>query len=290
MIGEVLKPGDVVVITIPAESRDWGHNPCPDGTRATVLGFSEITWGRVNNCCLRPGVYKNHSWTRIRRENDGVEYTEYTGRLALPDQNEYERRVELWQAERKPGGHDRSNRFLRELPETPLWEGDVIRYINPEKVPQMGDGAVQFVVRRIDYHQLGTKTTRGTPYPCYEISSSLRAGWYTSVAAEDVELVRRGKVWQFHNGQKPHFESVREEAEFFHLLGHYNEVRNPANGIYRWTREEILTAIADGIAHGMMMNGSLFGSGPSPSAIRFRNEKVGKRVAHMTLEGFGLAK
>lgn len=42
MIDELMRVGDEVAITIPQENREWGYNPCPDGTKAIILGFSEI--------------------------------------------------------------------------------------------------------------------------------------------------------------------------------------------------------------------------------------------------------
>ena len=56
MIGELVKVGDEVAITIPEENRKWGYSPCLDGTKATVLGFSEIYYGRLGNFGFRPGA------------------------------------------------------------------------------------------------------------------------------------------------------------------------------------------------------------------------------------------
>jgi hypothetical protein len=93
-----LRVGDEVAITIPQENREWGYNPCPDGTKATILGFSEIHYGRLGNFGFKPGVYVNRACVNVRLP-DGKEYSEYSGRLELTDKDEYERRLAAF---RKP--------------------------------------------------------------------------------------------------------------------------------------------------------------------------------------------
>jgi len=57
MIDDTVRIGDEVIVTIPKENRDWGYNPCPDGTKATVLGFSETHHSRIDELGIKPGVY-----------------------------------------------------------------------------------------------------------------------------------------------------------------------------------------------------------------------------------------
>ena len=295
MIDELMRVGDEVAITIPQENREWGHNPCPDGTKATILGFSEIHYGRLGNLGFKPGVYVNRAWTKVRLEN-GHEYSEYTGRLELTDKAEYDRRlVEFRDHQQKNPDDWRNKEFLRDLPETPFWEGDFVRTRGRSAVtsvysemPPDRDPDV-FQVIGIDYHYLIEKTQVGTKYPAYKISSKLGAGWNTSASEDDMVLVERGPVWKFFHDEPVTFGDIKEEAQFFESLGHTEEVRNPANGLYKWTKEEVLDAIRSGIAHGFSMGGGFFGSGPSISAKRFKNEDLGRRVAKATIEGFGLA-
>jgi len=296
MIGEVLRVGDEVSITVPQENRDWGYNPCPDATRAVVLGFSEIHYGRINNFGFEPGVYPNNSWVKLRLE-DGRESIEFASRLELTDKGEYERRVaelrELNQVD--PDSWHKRKEFIRDLPETPFWEGDVvlvhklvpIAVVSKEMLPESGPEV--FVVVGIDYAYLDEKTTVGTKYPAYRISDQLNAGWYTSASEDEMELVERGLIWKYHHGEPLQFADIKEEASFFQMLGLTEEVRNPANGLFKWTKDEVLAAIQEGIVHGFSMSSGFFGTKPIISARRFRDEELGKRVAQATLEGFGLA-
>ena len=295
MIDELMKVGDEVTITIHKENRDWGYNPCPDGTRATILGFSEIHYGRLDNFGHKPGVYVNRSGVKLRFE-DGREHTEWSGWLELTDKVEYEQRLAAFRKHQQENPDNwRSNIFLRELPETPFWEGDfvrvsrrsavmsVFRELPPDRDPDV------FQIIRIEYHYLTERTQFGTKYPAYNISDKLGAGWYTSASEDDMTLVERGPVWKFYHNEPITFASLTEEASFFESLGHTEEIRNPASGLYSWTKEEVLEAIRSGLVHGFTISGGLFGSRPSIVARRFKNEDLGRRVAQATLEGFGLA-
>ncbi|MDA2922976.1 hypothetical protein MYX07_06970 [Patescibacteria group bacterium AH-259-L07] len=295
MIDELMRIGDEVVITIPRENRECGYNPCPDGTKATILGFSEIHYGRLGNLGLQPGVYVNRAWTNLRLE-DGREHTEYTYRLELTDKDESNRRLaEFRKRQQENPDNWRNKEFLRELPETPFWEGDFVRVrgrsavtsVYSEMPPEHDPDVFQII--GIDYRYLTEKTQVGTKYPAYNISDKLGSGWHTSASEDDMVLVERGPVWKLYHDEPITFDDIKEEASFFESLGHTEEVRNPANGLYKWTKEEVLEAIQRGIIHGFSVSSGLFGSGPSISATRFRNEELGARVAQATLEGFGLA-
>lgn len=295
MIDELMKIGDQVAITIDKENREWGYNPCPDGTTATILGFSEIHYGRLGNLGLKPGIYVNRAWVRLRLA-DGREHTEWSGRMDLTDKDETTRRLaEFRKRQKENPDYWRTHEFLRELPETPFWEGDFVRVrgrsvvtsVYSEMPPERDPDTFQII--GIDYHYLAEKTQIGTKYPAYKISSSLSAGWNTSASEDDMELVERGPVWKFYHNEPIVFASVQDEANFFTSLGHTDEVRNPANGLYKWSKDEVLDAIRKGLVHGFSVSSGFFGTGPSICAKRFHNEELGKRVAKATLEGFGIA-
>ena len=307
MIDDLLKVGDEVTITIPKENRDWGYNPCPDGTKATVLGFSEIYYGRINNCCLKPGVYVNRAWVKLLFDvsaasfvgvDHGPHHTEYSGRLELTDKDEYERRLaEFRKMQEENPNNWRREEFIRELPETPFWEGDKVRVrarlaltVVTGEMPPEQDPTI-FTVIGINFHQLD-ETIMGKNYPAYNISDKLGSGWHTSASEDDMELVERGNVWKFYHNEPLHFTDIKEEASFFLMLGHYDEARNPKTGYYSWTKEEVLEAIQNGIAHSFSLGRGIFEFIWDPptriTAYKFRNEELGKRIAQATLSGFGL--
>ena len=299
MIDELLRIGDEVTITIPKENREWGYNPCPDGTKATVLGFSETYYGRIGNFGFKPGVYVNRCWVKLHME-DGREHTEFSSRLEPTDKNEYEHRVaEFRKAQQeKPNDWHNNKEFIRELPETPFWEGDKVRVharlaltVVTGEMPPEHDPEI-FTIVEIDFHYLNEKTTIGTKYPAYKISDKLGSGWHTSANEDDMKLVERGNVWKFYHGEPLQFADIKEEAAFFMILGHYEEVRNPKTGYYSWTKDEILEAIKSGIVHSFSLGRGIFEFIWDPptriSAYKFLDTSLGERVRQATIKGFNL--
>ncbi|MFA5188892.1 MAG: hypothetical protein WC460_06020 [Patescibacteria group bacterium] len=295
MYDQLMRVGDEVIVTIPKANRQWGYNPFPDGTRATIIGFSEIHYGRLGNFGLKSGVYVNRHWVQLKLKN-GTEHTEFSQRLSLVDKAEYERRLKEFIAKKAETNNDeRDEEFIRDLPETPFWEGDFVRVhgrsrvtsvyseMPPEKDPDV------FLIIGIDFHYLNEKTASGTKFPAYKISDKFSSGWNTAASEDEMELVERGPVWKFYHNEPISFSDIKEEATFHDRIGQTESIRNPKNGLYSWTKEEALEAVKSGLAHGFSMSGGIFGNGPHISVQRFRDENVGMRIAQATLEGFGLA-
>ena len=72
MIGDLIQISDKVVVEIPQESRDWGYNPCPNGTKGVVIEFDKSTYDdKLAADCDLPcgGIYLNSSWVNIKLEN-----------------------------------------------------------------------------------------------------------------------------------------------------------------------------------------------------------------------------
>ncbi|MCR4311710.1 MAG: hypothetical protein NUV56_00335 [Candidatus Uhrbacteria bacterium] len=288
MFDDYLELEDKVKITIPQENRDWGYNPCPDGTLATIIGFTEIHWGRVNNCGIKPGVYVNRAWVKVRLE-DGKEHTELSSRLELVDKAEHERRVAEGCAKREADPHAFDHgEFLRDLPETPFWEGDMV-FVPGAALMERSLGKRNphlFQVIGINYSDLNETTRIGTKYPAYNIASGFSAGWHTGASEDSMTLVERGPVWKHYHNEPIVFASLEEEASFYHLLGHTEEVRNPASGLYAWTLEELLTAVRNGQVHGFSGQHNAGNAGPVMCAIRYKDAELGRRVAEVVLASF----
>lgn len=277
MIGEVLRPGDQVVVNIEKESREWGYDPCPDGTVAEVLGFAEHYVGRVG-AHRPPGVYENTSWVKIKFPDPNIAglhhvRQEWSGRLTMLDQVEYERRLEEW---RRNGGK-LGGFLLRPLPETEFWEGDVVTSSRHDDVR---------VVAVIKFEWMGDKRADGSPVSIYACSSAIDAGWHVYCDASELTLVERGPIWKHHHGEPIAFPSLEEEARFYSLIGLTEEVRNPANDLFSWTKEEALQALRTGVGHGITVHNGLFGGSPRTGVIRYLDEDLGHRVAAYTLENF----
>jgi len=286
MLTNLLRRGDKVVININKENREWGYDPCPDGTIATMIGFGEIHYGRLHNFGHKPGIYENHSWPQVQLDN-GKELSLNGSNVELIDKDEYKKREKQYRIDVKEKGYSFDKVFLRELPETPYWEGDLVNLLTFD-----WNGKKNLVVTMINYNYIGTFCNDSvTPYPIYQVSPDIRGGSYMSFRESEMEFVERGPVWKFYHNEPIKFTSIEDEARFHHFMGFTKSVRNPANNIYCWAKDEALKGIKDGLGH--MMSGSC-----NPFALtqttdlevyRFNNEEVGKRVADYLLRSFNYA-
>ncbi len=280
MISDLVRVGDVVSIKIPKENREWGYNPCADGTLATVLGFSTISYARVNGCGVPPGVYWNKSWCKVKlHDESGKEYVENSGRFTLVDPDDYSEREAAWRADGGPSiGHGEHDR-IGDLPETAFWEDDQIEC---KRFPDL------HYVTGINYEWMGDTRNDGSPMPIYRVSPTLEGGSYVSLGDEDLKLVKRGNVYKYFHHYHIEFKNLEEEATFFNRLGHVHEVRNPETGVYSWTRDQALAALRSGLGHGINVRDGLFGSGRITAVVTYEDKELGERVRLHTLKGFGV--
>lgn len=297
-IADVLQVGDEVIITILQENREAGYNPCADGTKGTIVGFSEIYYPRIQNYGLKPGVYLNKKWVNVKIEGQKKPLNIYHANLTMVDQQEYERRVKEWCNRGGSSNWHEESVFVRDLPETKFWEGDKVRQVT------MRGRSVQVIFPGVQFKEdggvIGTDNEilvivgieydwkeKGEPWT-YRISSDFGAGWYTHVREDELVLVERGNVWKYYHNKPLQFEDLREEVNFFKMLGHYEEVPNPNDGIYYWTKDEVLEAIQQGIVDGFVIEMNPLTGKTSISAIKMRDESLGRRLRQATLKGFGL--
>jgi len=260
--------GDLLLIDISEEAREWGYNPATNGTVVQVVGFSEIAYGHLDNCCQRPGVYRNRCYPTVRLP-DGETINISCCYLKSADPESVKGR----------NLGERDN-WLRPLPDTEFYPDDQV-----ERIGGFGS-RYQGKIARIDYNCIDRKRDNGGSWPFYTVD--LELGGQMSFEEGHLRLVKRGNIWKLLNGEQPEFSSLEEEARFEMRRGKYEEVRNPASNLYCWEKDEVLDAIRRGEVHGMSLSGGLFGTGVRPYAIKFYNESLGKRVAKETLEGFSI--
>lgn len=276
MLGEGLEIGDIVELSVNAESRGWGYNPGPDGMRLRVVGFAETHYTHIMNFGHKPGVYKNKCWIRVEFP-DGHLDTIGTHGLAIVDKHLYNMRLDAWRENRNKE-HD----YIRPLPETSFHEGD--EFTSDTVCSIFGyPHDTTFKVEVIHYNSIGELRDDGSRMPEYDFRHP--TGGTSPCNEADMELVSRGNVWKHFHGEKINFINIEEEARFFDMIGDTEEVKNPLTGNYSWNKDEVLAAIKVGFAHGMKGHGSFLGGG-TVYAIRFKDEDLGKLVAAYTLTMF----
>jgi len=291
MLGELAKVGDSVIINIPDENWNNGYHPVEKqkGTKAVVMGFDEIAHSRIQSFGKEPGVYTNHAWLKL----DIVDSISNCF-VELEDQEEYKRRYASWNYLE----FNKKQKPLRPLPELKFWEGDIVLCPLVTKNGNKFWNLNEIMVVSINYSYLNWTRNDGSPMPEYDIGVVGHDGCTTAVNETDLTLVRRGNVWKYFNGEKPVFADLKEEVSFFHMLGHSDEVRNPATQLYKWTLSEALEAIREGTVDAFTGDYGFLGTEENIrisayrfryvriSAYRFRDRELGERVRAATLAGF----
>ncbi|MBI4067868.1 hypothetical protein HY413_00480 [Candidatus Kaiserbacteria bacterium] len=279
---ELLQIGDEVVFKVDPERRAWTetYKDIPDGTKGIVCGFDDaiIYRSRVPVFVHQPGVYHRKGAVSVLLRNGRVVPGDWS--IEMVDKDQEERRDA---AMRDEHGVLRTTQVrLGDLPETKFWEQDKVRVRFPHD-----DSKHEMVVSRIDYYCMHKRRNDGSPWPFYDVR--FVEGGQTSAEELWIELIERGNVWKYYNNQPLSFADLKEEAEFFQLVGQTEEMRNPKNNLYSWTKNEVIDAINNGTVHGFSVSSGFLGSSLHISAHRFKDDALGKRVAKATLEGFGIA-
>jgi hypothetical protein len=279
-LAELLRIGDKVRFKISPEYRAQlaDYKDVPDGTEGVVCGFYDavLYYGRTDVLVHGPGTYYKKGavsiWLPNGRIVPGGNYVE------MIDKEEEKRRSV---AARDSNGvfNDELVR-LGNLPPTAFWERDKV-YV---RLPHRPEVVEECFIARVNYGQIHNTCNDGSPYPFYEVQRT--NGGTIATKESRIELKERGNVWKFYHKEPLNFADLREEASFFRLIGQTTDVRNPKDDLYNWTTEEVLEAIRNGLVHGFSVESGFFGGSARISAIRFRNEDLGRRVAQETLAGF----
>lgn len=264
-MSEIAIIGDIAVLNVDKENREWGYNPAPDGTEVELVGYAESFYSRRQSFCKKPGVYECHTWPKVELPSGDVISINAHNLKFLND-----KRI-AWDA----------GKFLRDLPETTFWEYDEVRYIG--KRERYGDDRFIF---SIHYNNIGQFCNDGvTPLPLYDVSPTIRGGSYSSYRESELELVARGDIWKYYHGEKLEFPSLKAEAEFFQMLGHTDEVRNPRSSLYCWNWDEAQESAREGLIDCLSVSNGLFGGGVHMSAIRFHDRVLGEKIREEFLCG-----
>ncbi len=277
---ELLEIGDEVIFKVDPERCLWTdiHKHVPDGTKGIVSGFHDavIYEPRVPVLVHQPGVYHRRGAVSVWLPDGRIVPGDCV--IEMVDKDQQRRRDA---ALRGAEGvlHTKQVR-LGDLPETKFWEHDKVRVRFPQRDTH------DMTIVHIGYQQIHDRRDDGSPWPFYRVN--FLDGSSTNAEESWIELIERGNVWKYYNNHPLSFVDLKEEADFFQLVGQTEEMRNPMNKLYSWTEGEVIEAILNGIVHGFSVSSGFFGEGLYINAVRFKDESLGKRVAQATLAGFGI--
>lgn len=309
ILDSFLLVGDRVIANYDEKNGSWEYGYRPEmhkivpnrmGGVVVAFGASERYYGhkRRQYGTGKHGVFQHRGCAYVRWDNGlcsriDPHHTSFEDPTVMATRD---------RAVRFPNSHEFTTTQevrIRELPDLPYVEGDVIRLAaHCSRIADFRRGLesigrdqdpTEVVVDRIDYYNIDQKNDAGGPMPLYSvIPVGLERKWsgQTIWHGEDAGLIRRGNHWLHEHGEPTSFNSLEDEIQFEQELHRVIQLRNPKRGDYRWELNDVLTAIKNDEADAVSTSGSWFGNSPFPTAHRFINRDVGERVRQKTLAGF----
>ncbi len=242
-------PGDRLVVL---EDSGTGHERLRRGEEVEIVGFARTSYGRVSNFGLDPGLYANPTAPLVRTAGGAT--FEAGAHLFEPAGGGPRPQVE------------RSSLRIGDLPGTPFWEWDVVT----------DPSGARLRVEHVLHLDFAARGASGLSFSCADAFGAQRM-----LAADEMTLVERGPVWRRAQGEAVAFDTVEELVAFHHAVGAYDEVRNPANGLYAWEPDEAVEALREGDVHGF--HGGLEPAQGRSNMVRYRDPEVAEAVRMETL-------
>jgi len=230
---DLLKVGDVVTYY---DEEGWGQK-APNGILLRVKEFAP----RIGHNApyywpiKRKGMDSEELvWSVSRgevtyvREDTGTEVTdasEYNISLATPvcggdpvavlaERKEH--------AKKNPGEH---SRVLGPVVDPKFYPGDQVWWMDPNQ----GQETLKMI---------GDAFPLNGAEACYNFDEQGQKG-YAKIEEKDLRLDSRGNHYRWATGGVTHFTTIEEEFKFWCAVGVISSVRNPDNGYYSWTLDEV---------------------------------------------------
>jgi hypothetical protein len=287
----LLRIGDQVRVR---DKDPWFHGAPDDGGSYPVGAVGEIIGFAIESVCrfnsvnkVPSGIYVDQEWPLVRFGTHLIRHVR-ANYLELLIAGEDEQRLEANRRD-TPDRIDLRGAYICDLPETTIWEGDIVRprwkrveRLRPDTVPGLPG---TYVVSWMSFDAFPSTAKESLDNPAlYSLSDRLFLGSETGWTASSLELVEHGNLWRRAHGEPLTFHDLWEETAFFCQLGEMESVSHPESHSMR-DLDAARQAVKDGLGHGIRYNNDFEGWGSTEyhTVIRFRDADLGRRVAAATL-------
>lgn len=260
----------------------------PAGSEGEIVGFAVQSVCRFSSRRRKPGIYVDQEWPYVRLAGAVDVRRIRANYLQLADE-EAVARIEQ-QRRDVPERSNLHGAFIRDLPDTDVWEGDIVRpkfwllkdmskKVSRNSVPGLKDA---FVINWMNYvpHPGDIYETLDVP-PRFSIADRFFRESAGGFYATDLDLLERGNLWRRDHGEPVSFRDLAEEAFF---LCHLGEIDKTGSLSFS-TKEEAVAAVRTGPWHGVRYYDEFTGWGSSTGyeVVRYLDQEAGKRIAEATL-------
>jgi hypothetical protein len=264
LMRKTLKPGDTVVYGNPQVS-------------GVFMGYAKIWYGRLANPGCAPGLYwdRNNAILTAQPNTSSGELPAATHFQISTKDISFQDPVVPIEREKLLSANWHEIDFSEDLisqglPETKFMEGDIVTLdaTHPKYVAAAAKDLYknQYTIYRVYYDA----AAEGNP------SYRLRAGKVQFNAGENqLQLAAQGPIRIFYASEavQLHWKSLKDEAEFYLLLGRYTRLFNEKEFSYKWNlkdaQQQVLNRKGDGILK----------AGDSFSVVQFKDREIGSQVS-----------
>lgn len=252
LLRQVLKLNDVVMVNIKGLDE-----------LGLFIKHPNIWYGRLANPGTGPGLFLNRSLSEIKI-GDKIVIVK-TSDISFKDKDLFEERKNL--LPQNWFEIDLTKDYLNsEVPQTTFIESDVVSLSDSTHPNFQDNSSNQYTIYRIFYDNIVSKTT-----PHYR----LRAGKIQFDVNEDqIRFLAEGPIRIFYESEifKLNWRSLKDEAEFYLLLGRFKRVFNQKKFSYKWSLEDAQYAVQNQLGDGILQQKDEF------MVIIFNDREIGDQV------------
>lgn len=285
VLEKYLRISDLVIMQMDEESRHYCKG-VPNGTVGVVIGFRRFIdyRARINNFGHTPGKYARNGCAMVRWLDGSVSEPSAGNLRWLFD---HEKKTEERRNDRLYNEAFEYEARIDDLPNLPFWEMDIVTF-RPKDGHQPWSHTTRGRVVSIDYHNLESRRSDGSPMPIYNCTP-LEDG-YGRVCLEETELVlvEQGNLWKWFNDQRDSvkFATLEEEIAFHSALGQLEQVKCEQTRGYHWPFSAILPALQAGTIDVVKRSPGFFGASDSMDAYKLTDLDLSQRVREESIRGY----
>lgn len=280
-----LRIGDEVIFYLSEEDREWRTDLPENYTKGVVTGFYEYLTSNHHGSS-NPGIFVCNGAARITM-SDGKSHLGLNG-LYIPK--------EIYEVRKEDITYRKAFEQkvkISDLPDLGFMVGNEITIKS-----RFGETDIPATVTDVDYTPIVSRRTGGLKHTLNWdnlnfITVKLKETGSTYISPADIgKITNKGNVWAYHNDKTQLiFKDLNEESSFYRKLGLMTEIRNPVTQKYKWTIEEAVQAVRDGIANCIGVSVRPFTFNPHPDVVVYKcddqlPEDFKERLIKETLEGF----
>jgi hypothetical protein len=277
LLRKTLKPGDTMVYGSPEVRYGLSGVQREDALTGVFTRFEKIWYGRLANPGCVPGLYWDRNNVILTAQpNAPVDGDSPVTHFQMPTKDVVYQDSTIPIERKKLLGSNWHEIDLNEdlitqgLPETKFMEGDIVTLTDIKHPNYVAAAKDLYKNQYTIYRTYYDAAAAGNP------SYRLRAGKVQFNAEEEqLQLAAQGPIRIFYASEavQLHWKSLKDEAEFYLLLGRFTRLFNTEAFSYKWILKDAQQQVFNRKGDGILKIGDSF------SVVQFKDREIGSQVS-----------